>query len=184
MTKVAYIRISTGEQNLEAQREAVLSAGAEKIFEEVQSGTNDDRPVLAQCLDYVREGDTLVMTRADRLARSTGFLMTTLKALTDKGVTVVFTAQAELSAHTTPHGKMMLGILASVAEFETDLRKERCREGINNALARGVKFGKTPMSKEKKQEIIDLWDTGKGASEVAKLAGVSRSAAYKFRPGE
>src|SRR5690606_2266622 len=106
--KVGYIRVSTVEQNLAAQKDAMKRAGVEKVFQEKRSGTDDNRPVLKQCLDFLREGDELVVTRADRLARSTRHLLNILHDLNESGVKVTFLEQPELNSG-TPQAKLMLG---------------------------------------------------------------------------
>lgn len=180
MTKVAYIRVSSTGQNLQAQREAVLKAGAEKIFEEKASGADGKRPVFKQCLDYLREGDVLIVTKADRFARSSADLLSNLKALTAKGVEVSFLDQKQLST-TEKYGKFMLTVLAGVAELERELIKERQQAGIAAAKKRGVKFGRpaTVDQKATAAKIKELVAEGMSMSAAAKACGISRAMAYK-----
>src|SRR5262249_11295443 len=135
---VGYARVSTQDQDLTVQRERL--AHCEKLYEEKVSGTEAARPQLQACLDFVREGDTLVITRLDRLARSTLHLCAIAAQLARKGVHLqVLEPQADTH---TPTGRMLLGMLAVIAQFETELRAERQREGIEKAQRAGTHFGR------------------------------------------
>jgi DNA invertase Pin-like site-specific DNA recombinase len=140
MALVAYARVSSTGQSLEVQLDKLNHC--EKIYSEKLSGTTDKRPQLQACLDYVREGDTLVITRLDRLARSTLHLCQIADLLASKKVALVVIDQSIDTSSAT--GKLMFNMLASIAEFETELRKERQAEGIAKAKADGVQFGKDP----------------------------------------
>ena len=130
--KVSYIRVSSSGQSLEVQRDAVMKAGAEKIFEEKVSGTSTQgREKLRECLDFVREGDELVITRIDRLARSVLDLQLIIKELTEKGVNLTATEQPISTKDAT--SKCFLDMLGVFAELETNLRKERQMEGNHKA---------------------------------------------------
>ena len=127
--KVSYIRVSSQQQSLEVQRESVMKYGVDKIFEEKVSGTSTDkREQLKQCLEFVREGDELVITRIDRLARSVLDLQLIVKQLMDKGVTLTSTEQPISTKDAT--SKCFLDMLGVFAELETKIRKERQMEGI------------------------------------------------------
>ena len=136
MTHVAYCRVSSTDQNLDAQLAAVKTAGATKIFREKESGANEARPQLKACLDYLREGDELIVTRADRIARSSQHLLSTLNSLTEKGVRVRFIDQPQLNTG-DKYAKFMLTVLAGVAELERELIRERAAQGIKEAKKRG-----------------------------------------------
>ena len=123
-------------QDHATQIDKLTAAGAEKVFSEKQSGLDKDRPELARCLEYVREGDVMVVTKLDRLARSAGHLHQIVETLDRKGVGFKALDDASLDT-TTGTGKLVFGILASIAEFETALRKERQMEGIARAKAEG-----------------------------------------------
>lgn len=179
MTKVAYIRVSTGEQNLDAQRDALKALDIEKVYEEKASGMDAARPVLAQCLDFMREGDTLYVTRADRLGRSTEHLLGIVRKLREKGVELHFIEQPELSTDTS-QGELMLTLLAGVAKFETRLRAERCREGIAAAKAKGVKFGRPGVSDEDRIAVLSLHAEEVRAVEIAKRTGLHVSTVYRL----
>ena len=123
-TIVAYARVSTGQQDYQAQLDRLKAAGATKLFAEKRSGLNGSRPQLGECLRYVREGDTLIVTKLDRLARSTADLYKIVTDLSDRGVG--FKVLDDTTVDTTSRtGKLVMGILALIAEFETEIRKER-----------------------------------------------------------
>ena len=173
--RVGYIRVSTTEQNLAAQQDAMKRAGITKVFEEKRSGLDDARPVLRECTQFLREGDELVVTRADRLARSARHLHNVMHDMGAKGVTVTFLEQPELNSN-TPQAKLLLGILSSVAQFETDLRAARQAEGISAAKARGVRFGR-PKSVDQEQvnQIRTLREQGVAVRDVMQQLGISKS---------
>jgi DNA invertase Pin-like site-specific DNA recombinase len=133
---VAYARVSTGQQDYQTQIERLQAAGAEKVFSEKRSGLDGGRPALAECLNYVREGDTLIVTKLDRLARSAADLYRIVSELSGKSVG--FRVLDDPSVDTTTRtGKLVMGILALIAEFETEIRRERQMEGIAKAKAEG-----------------------------------------------
>lgn len=135
MSIVGYARVSGSSQNLAIQEEQLSQAGCEKIFAEKVTGTTrDDRRALADCLDWLREGDTLVVTRLDRLARSGRDLHDIIAHLSAKRVGFRRLQQGAVDT-TTSMGKLILGILGAVAEFEIDIRKERQREGKRSLQA-------------------------------------------------
>jgi DNA invertase Pin-like site-specific DNA recombinase len=136
---VGYARVSTQDQDLTVQHERL--AHCEKLFAETASGTDGKRVQLAACLAYVREGDTLVVTRLDRLARSTLHLYQIADHLAQKGVHLQILDQAIDTR--TETGRLLFGMLAVIAQFETELRAERQREGIAKAKRKGVHFGRT-----------------------------------------
>ena len=140
MAVVGYARVSSTGQSLEVQFDMLARAGCEKIFQEKRSGRDGKRAELARCVEYVREGDVLLVTKLDRLARSTSDLYGIIGKLKEKGVG--FRCLDNQIDTTTKHGKLLLGVLAIIAEFETDIRHERQMEGIAKARANGVKFGR------------------------------------------
>lgn len=177
-TTVAYIRVSTTGQNLSAQREAVRAAGAEKVFEEKMSGADTERPRLKACLEFMREGDTLVVTKADRIARSSRHLFNLLHDLAEKSVAVRFLDQPALNTNDR-YGKFMLTVLAGVAELERELIRERQAAGIEDAKRRGVQFGRKPKVTEKTAELVRrLRKQGLSVSEIAAHVGMKRSSVY------
>ena len=175
--KVAYLRVSSTSQSLEIQREAVSKLNIQKIFEEKVSGTSTKgRDKLKECLDFVREGDELVITRIDRLARSVLDLQLIVKELNDKGVILTATEQPISTKDAT--SKCFLDMLGVFAELETNLRKERQMEGIAKAKAKGVyKGGKKKINVE---EIIRLKAEGYGATKIAKELNIHRDCVYRL----
>ena len=163
--KVSYIRVSSQQQSLEVQRESVMKYGVDKIFEEKVSGTSTDkREQLKQCLEFVREGDELVITRIDRLARSVLDLQLIVKQLMDKGVTLTSTEQPISTKDAT--SKCFLDMLGVFAELETNIRKERQMEGIELAKRKGVYKGGTQRIDV--EEIKRLKSEGLGVTKIAK----------------
>lgn len=174
---VGYARVSSLGQSLDVQHEALKAAGCEKIFSEKRSGTSTaGRDALADALGYVREGDVLIVTRLDRLARSAGDLHTIVKQLTSKGVGFQCLQQSGMDT-TTSTGKLLLGVLASIAEFEADIRRERQREGIDRAKAAGVYKGRRPTIDP--AAVRSLREQGLGGSEIAKQLGIGRASVYR-----
>ena len=175
--KVAYIRVSSSSQSLELQREAVQKENVDKIFEEKVSGTSTQgREKLKEMLEFVREGDSVYITRTDRLARSILDLQLIVKELTDKGVSLVATKQPISTKDAT--SKCFLDMLGVFAEFETNIRKERQMEGIAKAKAKGIyKGGKAKINVE---DIIKLKNEGLGATAIAKRMNIHRDSVYRL----
>ena len=139
MTTVGYARVSSTGQHLAVQFEKLEATGCEKVFKEKRSGVDTGRPELKRCLEYLREGDSLLVTKIDRLARSTSDLYRIISQLADKGV--AFRVLDDPSIDTTSRtGKLVMGILALIAEFENDIRRERQMDGIAKAKERGIRF--------------------------------------------
>ena len=175
--KVSYIRVSSTSQSLEVQRDAVLKVEVKKIFEEKVSGTSTQgRDKLRECLDFVREGDELVITRIDRLARSVLDLQLIIKELTDKGVALSATEQPISTKDAT--SKCFLDMLGVFAELETNLRKERQLEGIAKAKEKGVYKG--GRSKIDIEQIKKLKEEGLGPSAIAKQMNIHRDSVYRL----
>lgn len=179
---VGYARVSSTGQDYQTQVDRLTAAGATKIFSEKQSGLDDDRPELAKCLDYLREGDTLIVTKLDRLARSASHLHQIVDKLNNSDVGFKVLDDASLDT-TTRTGKLVFGILASIAQFETELRKERQMEGIAKAKAKAEKAG-TPWITGRPvtlnhEEIRRLRAEGLSVRNIAKEVGCSSSAVQK-----
>ena len=176
MTIYGYARVSTADQDLTIQEEALKASGCEMIRSEKVSGTSTDgRDELKTLLEFVREGDELVVTRVDRLARSVFDLQKIVRDLKSKGVALRATEQPIDT--TTPEGKCFLDMLGVFAEFETSLRKERQMEGISKAKAEG-KFKGRPVSIDKNQ-ILELKASGMTPTQIAKEMGISRVSVYR-----
>jgi DNA invertase Pin-like site-specific DNA recombinase len=174
---VGYARVSTSDQSLDIQRDALRAAGCEKVFAEKQSGTSADRPQLLAALEFVREGDVLLVTRLDRFARSSVDLHNMVKRLADKQVGFRCVEQGGIDT-TTIHGELMLGVLGSVAQFETRLRAERQREGINAAKRRGAYKG--AKARIDPHRVKQMLSEGMGPAEVARLLGCNRASVYRL----
>jgi DNA invertase Pin-like site-specific DNA recombinase len=138
---VGYARVSSTGQDLAVQLEKL--AGCDKIFKEKRSRVDTGRPELKRCLEYLREGDTLLVTKIDRLARSTSDLYRIISELADKGVAFKVTDDPTIDTASRT-GKLVMGILALIAEFENDIRRERQMDGIAKAKERGTRFGRKP----------------------------------------
>jgi len=175
MAIVGYARVSSVGQSLEAQKEALQHC--DKLFVEKASAKNRDRPVLEQTLDYVRDGDTLICTRLDRIARSTGDLLSIVDQLQGKGVQFKL-LQMDLDTNTAT-GKLILTTLGAIATFERELMLERQAEGIARAKADGKYKGRKPTAMEKRPEVQQLTEQGFNPSQISKKLGVSRSSVYR-----
>jgi DNA invertase Pin-like site-specific DNA recombinase len=175
--QVGYARVSSTGQSLEIQLEALEAAGCDKVFSEKRSGTSTNgRDALADALHFCREGDTLIVTRLDRLARSSQDLHNIIAKLTAKGVKFRCLQQSGIDTD-TGMGKLVLAILGAVAEFETDIRKQRQKEGIEKAKAAGKYRGRKPTVNN--AEIVSLREQGLGPSEIAKQLKVGRTSVYR-----
>ena len=174
--KYGYARVSTTEQDLTVQIDALKKAGCETIRQEKVSGTSvQGRDELNILLDFLREGDELVVTRVDRLARSIRDLQNIVHDLNTKGVTISATEQPIDTK--TSAGKCFLDMLGVFGEFETNLRRERQMEGIAKAKERGVYKGRKPSIDV--QRVKELRDSGMGASAIAKELGIGRASVYR-----
>lgn len=177
MVDVGYARVSSVGQSLDVQLAALEEAGCTKIFSEKQSGTSTGkREKLQEALDYIREGDTLVVTRLDRLARSAVDLHSIVSQLSRKGVAFRCLQQSGVDTSTST-GKLLLGMLAAIAEFETDIRKERQREGIERAKAAGVYKGRKPSVDG--AAVQQLRNEGVSPTEIAKRLRIGRASVYR-----
>jgi DNA invertase Pin-like site-specific DNA recombinase len=177
---VGYARTSTLDQTagLEAQERDLLAAGCDKLFVEAVSSVDIvARVKLAELLEFIRDGDVLVVTKLDRLARSVSHLLELLEILTVKGASLRILAMGIDTA--TPTGKLMLTILGGVAEFERSIMLERQREGIAKAKAEGKYKGRAPTALAKRDEVMKLKGEGLGATEIAKRLGIGRASVYR-----
>ena len=174
---IGYARVSSTDQCVEGQIEALKAAGCEKIYAEKRSGrTAADRAELSRALDQVRKGDTLIVTRLDRLARSVGDLHRIMQRLTEEGVEFRCLQQGGVDTSSST-GKLTLAILGAVAEFENDIRRERQRDGIDRAKAAGVYKGR-PASVDA-ASVRRMKEGGAGATEIARHLGISRATVYR-----
>jgi DNA invertase Pin-like site-specific DNA recombinase len=171
-----YARVSTDGQSVDAQVKALRAAGAEKIFRETASGAQTDRAQLRRAIAALGEGDTLLVTRLDRLARSTRDLLNTLAQIAHKGAGFRSLADAWADT-TTAHGRLMLTVLGGLAEFERDLMRARTGDGRERAKARGVHMGRPPaLTRHQREEDLRDLATGKVTqADIARRFNVSRS---------
>ena len=177
-----YARVSTDGQSVAAQVAALRKHGAGKVFREVASGAKTERAQLRRVLDQLDAGDVLMVTRLDRLARSTRDLLNTLATITTKeaGLRSLGDTWADT---TTPHGRLMLTVLGGLAEFERDLIRARTSEGRERAKARGVKLGRKPkLTEHQKREAIRRRDVdGETVRDIARSYNVSHSMISRLR---
>ncbi len=178
--QIGYARISTHEQNLDLQRDALTRAGCEKLFTDTISGAKADRPGLAQALDFARSGDVLVVWKLDRLGRSLRDLIATITSLHENGVG--FKSLTESIDTTTPGGKLIFHVFGALAEFERDLIRERTHAGLTAARARG-KVGGRPRSLSPKK-IAQLQtlaaDTSNSIADICEMLKISRTTYYRY----
>lgn len=179
MATVGYARVSSVGQSLEVQLEKLNEYGCTKTYKEKKSGTTANRPELKKCLDYVRDGDVLVITKLDRLARSTLDLHRIVHGLNKKKVG--FKVLDQSIDTTTKEGRLMFSILASIAEFETELRNERQVEGIAKAKSNGVKFGrKATLTPEQVSEMRSKRADGILIKDLMSEYGLSKASVYRL----
>ncbi len=177
-----YARVSTDGQSVAAQIAALTAAGATKVFQETASGTKTNRLQLSRVLGQLNAGDVLLVTRLDRLARSTRDLLNTLANVTERGAG--FRSLADAWADTsTAHGRLMLTVLGGLAEFERELIRVRTGEGRDRAKARGVAMGRKPkLSAHQQREAIQRREQGEAVREIARSYNVSHSTISRLSP--
>jgi DNA invertase Pin-like site-specific DNA recombinase len=175
MTTIGYARVSTDGQSLAAQDAALREAGATRVFSEKQSGAKTDRQQLAKAISALAAGDVLVVTKLDRLARSTRDLLNTLDAIGKAGAR--FKSLGDPWCDTTSaHGRLMLTVLGGLAEFERHLILMRTSEGRQRAQQRGVRFGRKPsLTGHQRQEALARRAAGEALVEIARTYNVSHS---------
>jgi DNA invertase Pin-like site-specific DNA recombinase len=178
---IGYARVSTGEQTLDLQLDALAQAGCEKVSTETASGAKADRPVLADVLDYVRPGDALVVWRLDRLGRSLTHLIETLTDLANRGIG--FRSLTEQIDTTTPGGKLVFHVLGALAEFERDLTRERTQAGLAAARARGRIGGRPKKLADARTLALaqTLYaDEQTDIATICRTLGISRATLYRY----
>ena len=185
---VGYARVSTHEQTLALQQDALAQAGCERVFTDTAGGATADRPGLALALDHLRAGDTLVVWKLDRLGRSLPHLLATITGLQERGVGLK--SLTEQLDTTTSGGKLIFHVFAALAEFERDVTRERTRAGLAAARARGRQGGRprklgTPGKVALAQALYD--DQRHSVAEICQTLGISRATLYRYvdtRPAE
>ena len=177
MALIGYARVSTAEQDTALQTDALRKVGCDKIFEDTASGAKAERPGLAAALAYVREGDTLVVWRLDRLGRSLPHLIETIGALQARGVG--FRSLSEAIDTTTSGGRLIFHVFGALGQFERDLIRERTKAGLTAAAARGRKGGRKPVvTAEKLQRAREYLANGLTVREAAARLKVGKTALY------
>lgn len=185
-TLIGYARTSTTEQEagLEAQRRDLMEAGCQRIFSE-QVSSIGDRQELARALEFLRDGDTLVITKIDRLARSTMNLWEIVRDLDAKGVGLrVLNLGGDMVDTHSATGRLILTIFSGFAQFEREMMLERQREGIAKAKAEGKYAGRKPTARAKSAEVLALHKAGKNPTEIAKAVGIGRGSVYRIIQGQ
>ena len=177
---IGYARVSTGEQTLNLQLDALNAAGCGTVYQETASGAKADRPVLEEVLSYIRPGDTLVVWRLDRLGRSLEHLIDVVSALAARGIG--FKSLTEQIDTTTPGGKLIFHVFGALAEFERDLIRERTQAGLAAARARGRLGGRPKKLTDPKQLALARSLYASGQTDVATICrtlGISRATLYR-----
>jgi len=183
MTVYGYARVSTDGQTLASQQAALREAGAVKVYAEKVSGAStDNRREFARAIKALGPGDVLVVTRLDRLARSTRDLLNTLDAIAKAGAGFKSLADAWADT-TTPHGRLMLTVLGGLAEFERELIRARTAEGRTRAKARGVHMGRpAALNRDQQREALARREAGEALTDIARTFGVSHTTISRLRP--
>ncbi|EPM4128132.1 MULTISPECIES: recombinase family protein [Enterobacteriaceae] len=176
MASIGYARVSTSGQHLDSQLAAL--SGCEKIFQEKISGAKDDRPELHAMLEWVREGDTVHVTKLDRLARNTRHLLEVSEYLQRKGVALNILNIGINTA--TPTGKLMLTMIGAIATFEREMMLERQAEGIALAKLKGKYKGRKPTARSKAKEVIELVENGASKAEISHQLKIGITSIYRI----
>jgi len=179
MSLIGYARVSTLDQNPALQHDALTAAGCVRVFTDTASGALDEREQLTAALDYLRDGDVLCVWRLDRLGRSVRHLTETINTLAQRGIG--FRSLTEGIDTTTPAGRLVFHIFASLAEFEREIIRERTNAGLSAARARGRKGGRRPKLTPGKLETAWTLYQGKQhtVAQIAEIVGVSRATLYR-----
>lgn len=178
MPVIGYARVSTTDQDLDVQLEALKQAGAGRIYQEKISGVKRNRAELFAMLDYVRDEDTVIVTKLDRIARSTKHLLEIVDQLQDKGVSFkVLSIDLDTSTAT---GKLMLTMLGAIATFEREMMLERQAEGIAIAKQKGKYKGRKPTAREKAPQVKELLDQGLTKQSIADQLGIGVASVYRI----
>jgi len=177
---IGYARVSTVDQNLALQRDALTEAGCAKIFTEQMSGAVTDRPALHDALEFARSGDTLIVWKLDRLARSMKQLIETVETLRLRGIG--FRSLTEALDTTTAQGRLVFHMFGALAEFERALIRERTQAGLAAARARGRKGGRPKLlDPEKRRHVVALYnDKQHSIAEICRIMGISKPTLYSY----
>jgi DNA invertase Pin-like site-specific DNA recombinase len=178
--KVGYARTSTTDQvaGLEAQVRELKAMGCEKIFEEHRSGVDTQRPELEAAITFIREGDELIVTKLDRLARSVADLLEIVHRVKAKRVVLHIGNLGRINGD--PTGDLLLTVLGAIAQFERELMLERQREGIAKAKAEGKYKGRAPTARRQSAQVVELATQGVGKAEIARRLGMHRASVFRI----
>ena len=178
--KIGYARVSTADQHLHMQEDALKNAGCTEIFTDVVSGVKSTRPGLEKAIAYLRENDTLVIWKLDRLGRSIQDLIVTVKSLEQRGIGLC--CLQENIDTSTSGGKLIFHIFGALAEFERDLIKERTQAGLTAARKRGRLGGRPPLLDNRQiNRMLELYAEGKSTvAEICKICDISRPSFYNY----
>lgn len=180
--KIGYARVSTKDQNLELQRDALQEAGCEKLFKEKISGKKADRPELQKMLEQLRKGDIVIIWKLDRLGRSLRDLVHLVQEIQEKGAGLK--SLHDSIDTTTPQGKLTFHLFAALAEFERDIISERTKAGLASARARGRKGGRpkglSKQAKDKAMIAATLYKQGKPVKDICDYLGFSKATLYRY----
>src|ERR671913_1280918 len=178
--QIGYARVSTQEQTLALQQDALTQAGCEQVFTDTVSGSQDERPGLSDALSHLRAGDTLVVWRLDRLGRSLRHLIDTITALNDRGVG--FKSLQENIDTTTSGGKLVFHIFGALAEFEREIIRERTTAGLASARSRGKVGGRPKALSAKEVQMLRNMaaDPSLAVADICKTLGIGRTTFYRY----
>lgn len=178
MTRIGYARVSTLDQNLDSQLDELKKAGCTKIFQEKASSVKK-RPEFEKCLDYLREGDTLVVWKLDRLGRTTKKLLELIDDLKDRGINLqIITLGVDTS---TAAGRLFFTMMAGLAEMERELIRERTNAGLQAARARGRMGGRKPIDEQIMARAMMMYEAKMTVDDITKTLDISRSTFYKYK---
>ncbi|CAM3724803.1 recombinase family protein [Alicyclobacillus pomorum] len=174
-----YARVSTQDQNLDLQIDALKQYGVDQIFQEKMTGTKRERPQLDEMLKYLRKGDTVVVWKLDRIGRSTKHLIDLINEFGEKGIN--FVSLKDGIDTSTATGKLVFTIFAGLAEFERDMISERTKAGLESARARGRKGGRPAKDEDKVKLALKMYDTKQySITEITKATGISKTTLYRY----
>lgn len=179
MEKIGYARVSTKDQKLDLQRDALREAGVDRLFEEKVSGAKSDRPALRDMLQYVRRDDTVIVWKLDRIGRSMKDLFTIVSSLEERGVHFVSLKENLDTSHAT--GKLIFHLFASLAEFERDMLSERTKAGLRAAKERGKPAGRPPIEEKTIDMAIKMYESGNfSTQEILRVTHMAKATFYRY----